>query len=169
MLRLFFLVAAIIGCIGLSGCDFSDVKRPIAGNVGGVDIDPGTTTSGNDNNTGVTPTQTPPAPPPPAEIHRPMEVGASQFQKGQYGKTSIINYNATSFFRTRERISIMMIDKNMDLYKAGHNNQVPKTYEEYQREVLPGIKLPELRDGCRYEYDPETGELNIVHPADMKP
>ena len=169
MLRLLFLVAAMIGCIGFSGCDFPDIKRPPASGVGGLDPDLGSMVSGGDNNTAATPAPAPPTPPPPTENRTVANVGDSGFKRGQYGKTSIINYNAASFFRTRERINLLMIDHNMQLYKAGHDNQVPKTYEEYQREVLPGIKLPELRDDCRYEYDPESGELFIVHPADLKP
>ena len=166
MSRLFLLTVALVCCFGLSGCDFPEQKRPVSG-IGGVDIDPATTMSGGQSSAESNPGQNQvatPAPTPPPEVRRPMEVGAQEFKKGQYGRTSILTSNITSFYRTQERINIMMITKNMDLYKAGHDNQVPKSYEEYQREILPGIKLPELKEGCRYEYDPETGELYIVHP-----
>jgi len=162
MLRLFCLAVAMIGCICLSGCDFPEIQRPPAGNIGGVEIDTGTALSGGGaGNADSTPTQSPAAP---AEVRSEMQVGAQEFKKGHYGRTSILETNVASFFRMQERLSIMMIEKNMDLYKAGHDNQFPKTYEEYQREILPGIKLPDLIDGCRYEYDPQTGILYVVHP-----
>ena len=165
MLRLVFLAAAMIGCVWLSGCDFPEIKRPPTGNFGGMDNDLATQVSGGGSgNTDSTVTQTPAVP---AEVRSEMQVGAQEFKQGhyeKYGKTSILDYQVTSYFRMRERISIMMIEHNMDLYKAGHDNQFPKTYEEYQREILPGIKLPELIDDCRYEYDPETGILYVVHP-----
>jgi len=167
---MFFLAAAVIGWLGLTGCDFPEPKRPVS-SPAGVDIDTGTAVSGGGS--GHTDSRTPQAPTPQApavaapqqtENRTVAQVGDSGFSRGQFGKTNIINYAANSFFRTNERINLMMIENNMKLYKAGHDNQVPQSYEEYKREVLPGIKLPDLKDGCRYEYDPKTGDLYIVHP-----
>ena len=167
MLRLFVFAAAMIGCVCLSGCDFPEIKRPPATGVGGLDPDVGSSVSGGGSgNTDSNPAQTPVTPP---DYRTVADVGDSGFKKGQYGKTSILEYNITSFFRTNERINLMMIDHNMNLYKAGHDHQVPKTYEEYKREVLQGINLPPLKDGCNYDYDPQTGNLYIVHPVEMRP
>ena len=172
MLRLFFLAVALIGCVWLFGCDFPEIKRPPATGVGGLDPDIGSSVSGGGAGNTDSPAAQPPAanlPAAPTDYRTVASVGDSGFQKGQYGKTSILEYNITSFFRTNERINLLMIENNMKLYKAGHDNQVPKTYEEYKREILQGINLPELKDDCRYEYDPETGDLYIVHPANMRP
>ena len=168
MSRLVFLAAAMIGCVCLSGCDFPEIKRPPTGNFGGMDNDLGSAMSGNTDFATVQPQAANP-PAPPNEYRTVADVGDSGFKRGQYGKTNIINIGAYSFFRTKERINLLMIDHNMQLYKAGHDNQVPKTYDEYKNEILQGIKMPELRDDCRYEYDPQTGDLYIVHPADMRP
>jgi len=162
MLRLFFLIAAMIGCECHSGCDFPEIKRPPTAGVGGLDPDMGATVSDGGSSTIDSPAAQPPAAP--AEVRSEMQVGAREFKKGHYSRTSILETNVASFFRMRERLSIMMIDKNMQLYKAQHDNQFPKTHEEYQREILPGIKLPELIDDCHYEYDPKTGILYVVHP-----
>ena len=167
MLRLLFPVVAMIGCMWLSGCDFPEIKRPPASGVGGLDPDMNSTVSGGGSSTtDSNATQTPVAAPPASQNDNRTiaNVGDSGFKRGQYKKTNIINFTAYSFFRTNERINFLMIENNMKLYKAGHDNQVPKTYEEYKREILQGINLPELKDDCRYEYDPETGDLYIVHP-----
>ena len=160
MLRMLFLVAAMIGCVGFAGCDFPDVQRPVAG-VGGVDIDGGSAPAEQPGNTDANP----PVPPPP-EIHRTMEVGAQEFKKGQgYGRTSIFGSNVASLYRTKERISLQMIEYNMKLYKAEHE-KAPKTHDEFMSKIIQAgmIKLPELKQGCYYEYNPQTEELEIVHP-----
>jgi len=104
----------------------------------------------------------------PEEAHRSFEVGDGK--KGHYeefGRISIFQRTIGTMYRTQERLNMMMIQKNMDLYKASHDNKVPATYEEYQREILTGMKLPELREGCRYEYNPQTGELEIYGPKEL--
>ena len=166
MSRLFFFAVALICCYGLSGCDFPEQRRPVAG-IGGVDIDPGTTLSGGPSATESTPAQTqvanPPAPTPPSEYRTTAEAGDSGFKKGQYGRTSIFSTNVASFYRMQERINLQMIEYNMKLYKAEHGN-APKTHEEFMSKIIGQIKLPELKEGCRYDYNPQTEELEIVHP-----
>ena len=172
MLRMFFLVTAMIGCVGFAGCDFPDVQRPVASNIGGMDTDGGVATAGQSGNTDTTQTANPPAPPAQPQVyHTTAQAGDSGFKKGQgYGRMSIFGSNVASLYRTNERINLQMIEYNMKLYKAEHGN-APKTHEEFMSKIIQAgmIKLPELKEGCRYEYNPQTEELEIVHPIEMKP
>ena len=165
MLRMYFFAAAMICGFVLAGCDFPEPKRPVAGGIGGLNIDDGAT-SGQP----ATPVADPPAPTPPQEVRRTAEVGASEFQKGQgYGRMSIFASNVASLYRTNERINLLMVKHNMDIYKAANDNRGPRTHEEFMREIIGPMKLPQLKEKCRYEYNPQTEELEIVHPIDMKP
>jgi len=164
MLRMFFLVTAMIGCVGFAGCDFPDVQRPVASNIGGMDTDGGVASAGQPSNTDTTQTANPPAPPP--EYRTTAQAGDSGFKKGQgYGRMSIFGSNVASLYRTNERINLQMIEYNMKLYKAEHE-KAPRTHEEFMAKIINAgmIKLPELKQGCYYEYNPQTEELEIVHP-----
>jgi len=54
------------------------------------------------------------------------------------------------------------------LYKALHGH-APKTHDEFMMQIIQAgaIKLPELKEGCRYEYNPEKETLEVVNPLDL--
>ena len=54
----------------------------------------------------------------------------------------------------------------MQLYKAGNNNQLPKTHDEFMEKIVVanGIELPQLPEGERYVFDPQRGELMVERP-----
>ena len=174
MSRLFLLTVALICSFGLSGCDFPEQKRPVSG-IGGVDIDTGTTTSGGqssaESNTGQTQVATP-TPTPPPESRRAAQVGDGK--KGHYeefGRMSIFSHNIGTMYRMRENLTYnIQIPHAMDLYKAT-NGRAPQTHEEFWREIIQAnnLKMPELKEGCRYEYNPQTEELDVVYPLNMSP
>ena len=103
------------------------------------------------------------------EAARREVAGVGVGKKGQnYGRLSIFNYAIPSYFRMQERVSFDMIKHDMQLYEA-MNGSAPKTHEEFMEKIIKAnrsIKLPELKDGCRYEYNPETKELEVVYPVD---
>ena len=172
MFRLFFLVATMIGCVWFSGCDFPEIQRPVAG-VAGVDIAPETTMSGgsdtNDSNASQQPATTPPQP---QEGRKTAEVGDGR--KGHYeefGRMSIFSHNIGAMYRMQERLTYNIeIPHAMNLYKAT-NGRAPQTHEEFWREIIQAnkLKMPELKEGCRYEYNPQTEELEVVYPLDLNP
>ncbi len=168
MLRLFFLAAAMICCIGLYGCDFPEQKRPVS-SPGGLDLDGGAAPAGQSTDTPQAQPADPPAPPAPLEARKTVEVGDGR--KGHYGRMSIFQHNIGTFYRTKERLTYnVQIPQAMQLYKAT-NDRTPRDHDEFMKDIIQAnnIKLPELREGCRYEYNPETAELEIVYPLDMMP
>ena len=54
----------------------------------------------------------------------------------------------------------------MNTFKA-LNGRKPKSHEEFMKEIIKasGIKLPDLPPDAKYVYDPQKGELTVVHPA----
>jgi hypothetical protein len=74
---------------------------------------------------------------------------------------------AKSYWSTKERMALMQIEHDMDLYKGEHG-YFPKTHAEFWKEIIEkgDLHLPKLPDGHKYEYDPETATLMILKPAD---
>ena len=69
-----------------------------------------------------------------------------------------------AYFTVQERLKFMQVDHAMNLYKAAHDNKPPASHEEFEKEILQanGITLPSLKkQGDRYQFDPESGELKI--------
>jgi len=69
-----------------------------------------------------------------------------------------------AYFRTKERLAFdIQIPHAMQLYKAMHDNQGPKTHEQFMKEIIQEnqIRLPDLRKGDRYLYDPAKEELMV--------
>ena len=169
MIRLFCLMAMIC-CVGLVGCDFPEQKRPMS-SPGGIDIgtniDTGGATPVAQNPDAPTTTET--TPPPPPEGRKTADVGDGK--KGHYserlGRVSIFDRTIGTMYRMQEKMDYQMVKHAMDLYQAT-NGHYPKTHEEFMKEIIEynKIKLPELRDDCRYEYNPEKAELEVVYPLD---
>jgi hypothetical protein len=102
----------------------------------------------------------------PGETRVKAEVGMGARGRG-YNK-GLIGIAVTSLWATKERVALMMVQKNMDLYKAEHDGKGPKTHEEFMQKVIKenDVKLPDLPPGQKYEYDPAREELMVRMPAD---
>ena len=62
------------------------------------------------------------------------------------------------------RSSILQIEHSLDLYKAGHDGQYPKTYQEFMDQIIKPnrIALPTLPYYQEYGYDAPTHSLIIL-------
>jgi hypothetical protein len=99
------------------------------------------------------------------------DVGAGK--KGHYGQqggetaTDIITVPVASLFRAKEMTAYrIQVPQALQLYKAMNDGKGPASNEEYMEKIIRAnnIPLPELPDGQRYVYDPETEELMIEKP-----
>ncbi|GHT35963.1 hypothetical protein FACS189427_06560 [Planctomycetales bacterium] len=99
------------------------------------------------------------------------EVGAGK--KGHYGQkggetaTDIITVPVATLFRAKEMTAYrIQVPQALQLYKAMNDGKGPASNEEYMEKIIKAnnIPLPELPDGQRYVYDPETEELMIEKP-----
>jgi len=174
MMRLFFLTVAMICCIGFLGCDFPEQKRPISA-PGGLDIDTdGSTAAQTPSESATTEAsnaETKPAEPAASEARKTAEIGDGK--KGHYekfGRMSIFDTTIGTMYRTKENLTYnVLIPQAMKLYQAT-NERFPRTHEEFKREILDAnnIKLPELKEGCRYEYNPEKAVMEVVYPIGIQ-
>ncbi|MCE5267244.1 MAG: hypothetical protein LLG00_05105 [Planctomycetaceae bacterium] len=75
-------------------------------------------------------------------------------------------YAAKTYWAIQERLAFDLVDHAMQLFKASEG-RAPKDNAEFMQRIIKEnmIKLPELPAGDRYEYDPKTEELMVVHPA----
>ena len=81
-----------------------------------------------------------------------------------YGGPGFVTTPVEVYFRTGDRIAFEVhIPKNMELYKAQHDNKGPKTHEEFMQVIIKegGVDLPELPADEAYLYDPQTEQLMI--------
>jgi len=99
-----------------------------------------------------------------------VEAAVGMTGKGQYDHgggekpMDIILVPVSQLFQARERIVLQQIQHAEDLYKAGHDNKLPGTHEEYMKDVLQGMPLPKLPDGHQFVYDPEKQQLMVEKP-----
>ena len=168
MMRLFFLAVAMICCIGFLGCDFPEQKRPISA-PGGLDIDTGGSAAQSPSEPAVTETSNAETKPAAPEARKTAEVGDGK--KGQYkqkfGRMSIFDTTIGTMYRTRENLTYnVQIPHAMNLYQASNDGKFPRTHEEFMKEIIQAnnIKLPELREGRRYIYNPEKAVLEVEYP-----
>jgi hypothetical protein len=73
-----------------------------------------------------------------------------------------------SLFAVRERaVFEVQIPKALQLFN-GFEGRNPKSHEEFWEKIVKANNLegqmPELPEGHRYQYDPETNELMVVRP-----
>lgn len=79
------------------------------------------------------------------------------------GTGQIIAQPAVSYFRAQEKIVFeIVIPKNMQLFQAT-NGRFPRSHEEFMKEIVEfgQVRLPELPEGKRYVYDPQTHQLMV--------
>ncbi|MGL6196646.1 MAG: hypothetical protein ACRC2T_17680 [Thermoguttaceae bacterium] len=95
--------------------------------------------------------------------------GKADFAKdGANSIMSPITVPLGELFNARERaVFDIQIPQAMNFYKAENDNRVPATEEVFMRDIIEknSIKLPKLKEGHSYSYDPATGTLNVVRPA----
>lgn len=117
------------------------------------------------------PTTTAPAeprtPPPPQTEQVAAGVGVGKKGRGYGG--GIITEPVKQYFTAKERIAFEIeVPHALELYKASHDFKAPATHEAFMKEIIAfnNIKLPELPEGHRYQYDPKTETLMVERPAD---
>jgi hypothetical protein len=74
---------------------------------------------------------------------------------------------AKAYFSVRERaVFDIQIPEALKLFKATNGNG-PRSHDEFMAQVIEAnqIQLPELADGQRYVYDPQTEQLMVERPA----
>lgn len=73
---------------------------------------------------------------------------------------------ARAYFSARERIAFdAAVPKALQLYEAT-NGEAPKSHEQFMTQVIEAnsVQLPDLPQGQRYVYDPQTKELMVERP-----
>lgn len=85
-----------------------------------------------------------------------------------YGGPGFVTTPIEAYFRTQDLIVYdAHVPKNMQLYKAEHDNKGPKTHEEFMKVIIKegGVSLPVLPDDEEYLYVPETEQLMVRRKA----
>ena len=114
------------------------------------------------------------SPPPAAEqapaasvtVQQKVAVGVGKKGRG-YGE-GFVATPIGSLFAASEKITFdIQIPHAMKLFKA-QEDRPPKDHEEFMEKIIKAnhIKLPELPDEHRYQYDPETEQLMVLRPAE---
>ncbi len=89
------------------------------------------------------------------------------FEKDSRSHARSIMTPVAAYFGAREQIVLtIQIPDVMNTFKA-LNGRNPKSHEEFMKVIIKpsGIKLPDLPPDAKYVYDPQKGELTVVHPA----
>ncbi|MDD3468700.1 MAG: hypothetical protein PHE53_01820 [Thermoguttaceae bacterium] len=111
---------------------------------------------------------------PPAAVPQPevRRATGNVTGTGQELGNNPISLSIKTYFTGREKITFdIQIPDAMRLYKAV-NEYPPRTAQEYYNQIIVAnqIPLPGLPPNDRYQYDPTTGELNVVRfPQGMMP
>ncbi|MBA4018341.1 MAG: hypothetical protein C0483_14340 [Pirellula sp.] len=98
------------------------------------------------------------------------EANSALTAKGKYS-VDIVTTPVTAYFTVKDQVVFkFQIPKALEYYELA-NGRKPRTYEEFNREVIEKnrIQLPELPPLHRYFYDPETGSLLVEHPTSEMP
>ncbi len=118
----------------------------------------------------------PPPPPPPSPsaagkapepIRRAATVGVGKRGRGYGG--GLVTTPIATYFSMRQRVVFdIQIASAMKMYRATHEH-FPKSHEKFMEEIIKAnsIRLPELRSGDRYVYDPKkAATMSTYDPAD---
>ena len=102
-----------------------------------------------------------------------VEAKAGVTGKGQYGQKGgedprdIITVPVGEYWRTKERtVFDIQIPHAMNLYKAMNDDKMPASHDEFMKNIIETnhIKLPDLPEGHKYIYNPETAKLEVERP-----
>lgn len=93
---------------------------------------------------------------------RRAEVGVGRKGHG-YGTGPVATPLATRWRAAERLIFNVQIPQAMNLFKATHG-RAPASHDEFMKEIINAnqIRLPELRHGERYYYDPAAEQLMVV-------
>ncbi|HEY6564802.1 MAG TPA: hypothetical protein VIY86_09920 [Pirellulaceae bacterium] len=161
------MMATGLGCDGSAPPPASSTPPPQASAPAGPDLTAGIAQAASQAATA----QTDASPPPPTEepemISEVATVGSGKKGHGYGG--GMYTEPARAFFRTKERIAFeIQIPDAMKTYKAlDRDGKGPKTHEEFMEKIIQesSIVLPNLPEGHRYRYDPETEDLLVERPG----
>ncbi|NUQ65132.1 MAG: hypothetical protein HUU20_21925 [Pirellulales bacterium] len=101
---------------------------------------------------------------PPQMVREVADVGVGK--KGRDYGPGLVTTPVATYFAAREKIAFQVqIPHAMNLYK-GANGHAPKSQEEFMEQIIKAnqINLPELPEGHRYVYDPQTEQFLVEHP-----
>jgi hypothetical protein len=170
------LAAAMLAALLLAGCDEMNqidkgvAQRPAGAGTGFLPTLDERVTGQPKSQPAEATTPTPPAAapganaaPPTENLQKAEDVVGRQRDYGGGAIMSPITTPISQYFSMRDRIPLLQIQHDMDIYKAIHNNKYPKDMEEFRKEILEpaNIELPELPPGAEYVYDGKTGELLV--------
>ena len=84
--------------------------------------------------------------------------------KGNYGP-GLITTPISVYFQAQERLIFDQVTYALKLYEAEHGSK-PKTQDDFMKQIIQAndLRLPQLPEGSKYKYDPQTGELLVEHP-----
>ena len=99
----------------------------------------------------------------PASTYSKAQVGVGAQGQGYGG--GMVTEPVRQYFRIRERINFLMMDKAMNDFKV-LQERLPRDQQEFDKLMSEnGVRFPQLNPGERYVYDPKTGELMVEHPG----
>lgn len=110
-----------------------------------------------------------PESPPAAEEPEASQTVKAKTGVGKRGRGyggGMISEPVRAYFRTRQRISFIQMEKGMREFKA-INGRAPESHEEFMEKIIKeyGVDLPELPEGQSYFYDLELEELMVRKPV----
>ena len=78
--------------------------------------------------------------------------------KRKPGKAGILMTPINAYFSSQERIAYLQIESGLKTFRAS-NGRKPKNFEEFEKKILKpaAIKLPALKAGDTYFFDPKRG------------
>jgi hypothetical protein len=82
------------------------------------------------------------------------------------GVARMITQPAHTLFSVKQKaVFDIQIPHAMNLYRAT-DGDFPKSHDEFMKHIIEAnkIKLPELPEGQRYEYDAQSSQLMVVKP-----
>jgi hypothetical protein len=99
-----------------------------------------------------------PAPPPQDNTTRILaQPGVGE--KGNYESKGYISTLISARFQATDPIVFAQVKRGIDTFRIQHE-RYPNSHEEFWKEVIEAnlIRLPELAEGEKYEYDPKKAE-----------
>ena len=165
----FFLLFMMIVCV--SGCDDLVPKPPPPSVISEQPVDEKAvsqpqTLDSPDPAAPVAEVSAPAEEPAPKTEVREVQIGDDR--RGHYEKHEFIAAPIGVYFRATQGMELERITAAINLYKAMNDNKPPATEEIFMKEVIEAnrIKLPQLKEGWKYLYDPETGKLMVEKPVE---
>ena len=103
----------------------------------------------------------------PGTVREKAAVGMGEKGRGYGG--DMITVPLMALWRVQERVVLEKMHHDLELYKAEHDGQPPKTEKEFMDKIIKenNVHLPTLPARHRYVYDPAAGELMIEKPNDL--